>query len=267
MKTFKEFLNEFANKTGEKELEFIIAGMLPLSPSILKDFEKDVKGVYHVTSIEGFKKLLKLEGRRIDISTFSRGSDLISKGLLEEAEILVTLDGKSSIQFDADVHSGVDRNGVRWLRSNGSGIEKLKNIIFSITLDLQDQLVRWFDIPKKNEEGRRLPTHIAISNWIFDKPGNVKKEFIKIFMLRAKKALLASGAARIKQIIDAVPLEEPDKGFSINHNEILLHNFKIKDSKIILQGNKSDENLMKRAKKAGMGKFKTINAREIRNFK
>ena len=109
MITFLEYVNI---RRHNKEWQFAADGYIPLSPSILKEFERDVKGVYHVTDIEGLQKLAKLEGKRVDIATFSKGSKGLSGGLLRTAEVLVTLDGKSSIDFAGDVASKVDRNGV-----------------------------------------------------------------------------------------------------------------------------------------------------------
>ena len=117
MITFLEYVNI---RNHNKEWQFAADGFIPLSPSILKEFERDVKGVYHITDIKGLQKLAKLQGKRVDISTFSKGSKGLGVGLLTSAEVLVTLDGKSSIDFSGDVASKVDRNGIRWLSSHGS---------------------------------------------------------------------------------------------------------------------------------------------------
>ena len=81
MKSFLEYVNV---RKDNKEWQFMGDGYLPLSPAILKDFEIDVKDVYHVTTIEGLKKLARLQGKRvrIDVSGFTRGSKGVSKGLL-----------------------------------------------------------------------------------------------------------------------------------------------------------------------------------------
>jgi len=96
MITFLEYVNI---RSHNKEWQFAADGFIPLSPSILKEFEKDVKGVYHITNIKGLQKLARLQGKRVDIATFSKGSKGLSYGLLTSAEVLVTLDGKSSIDF------------------------------------------------------------------------------------------------------------------------------------------------------------------------
>ena len=45
MLTFEEYVNV---RKRNKEWQFMADGYLPLSPSILKEFEVDVKGIYHV---------------------------------------------------------------------------------------------------------------------------------------------------------------------------------------------------------------------------
>ena len=117
MITFLEFVNI---RSHNKEWQFAADGFIPLSPSILKEFERDVKGVYHITDIKGLQKLARLQGKRVDIATFSKGSVGLGFGLLRSAEVLVTLDGKSSVDFASDVATKVDRNGIRWLSSHGS---------------------------------------------------------------------------------------------------------------------------------------------------
>ena len=115
--TFLEYVNV---RKHNKEWQFMADGYLPLSPSILKEFEVDVKNVYHVTTIKGLQKLAKLQGKRVDVAGFTRGSKGLSKGLLNDGEILTTLDGKSSVEFENDVNTRTDRNGIRWLSPNGN---------------------------------------------------------------------------------------------------------------------------------------------------
>ena len=115
--------------------------------SILKDFEIDVKDVYHVTTIEGLKKLAKLQGKRIDISGFTRGSKGVAKGLLNDAEILVKLEGKSSVNFENDVNTRTDRNGIRWLSPNGNVSKRLNARIFQFGQKIHPKIIKHFDNP------------------------------------------------------------------------------------------------------------------------
>jgi len=251
MITFLEYVNI---RRSNKEWQFAADGFIPLSPSILKEFERDVKGVYHVTDIKGLQKLAKLEGKRVDIATFSKGSKALSRGLLRSAEILVTLDGKSSIDFVNDIATKVDRNGIRWLSSHGSGADKVKDIAFAFGQKILKKVVDNFDIPEAvpGSSLRTVPLHIRVGNWIHDKDGKTKRKFIKYYHTEAKKLIN-------KQLIDkinkAVTTQMPYYPH-FKHNEILLHNFKIVNSKLIRSkdGDKSAK-MWKNAEEAGMTKF------------
>ena len=269
MITFLEFIqqtNEFVNiRSHNKEWQFAADGFIPLSPSLLKEFERDVKGVYHVTDIEGLQKLAKIQGKRVDIATFSKGSKALSRGLLRSAEILVTLDGKSSIDFVNDIATKVDRNGIRWLSSHGGMSDRVKDIAFAFGQKILKKAVRNFDIPEAvpGSGSRTVPLHIRVGNWIHDKDGKTKRNFLKFYHGEAKKLIN-------KQFIDKInkaASHETSWTPHLGHDEILLHNFKIVSSRIILGDGDKAEKTLKRAKKAGMGQFKKISAREIEHLK
>ena len=262
MITFLEYVNI---RNHNKEWQFAADGYIPLSPSILKEFERDVKGVYHVTDIEGLQKLAKLEGKRVDIATFSKGSKALSRGLLRSAEILVTLDGKSSIDFANDVATRVDRNGIRWLSSHGSITKDVNDIVFAFGQKVLKKVVLNFQIPEEvpGSSTRTVPLHIRVGNWIHDKDGKTKRNFLKYYHTEAKKLINKQFIDKINKAVSYESAWVPHLG----HDEILLHNFKIVSSRIILADNsKMAEKTLKRAKEAGMGQFKKISAKEIEHL-
>ena len=250
MITFLEYVNI---RSHNKEWQFAADGFIPLSPSILKEFERNVKGVYHITDIQGLQKLARLQGKRVDIATFSKGSKGLSGGLLRTAEVLVTLDGKSSIDFAGDVASKVDRNGVRWLSSHGSISQEVNDIVFAFGQKILKKVVSNFDIPSK----KNFAMNIDVGNWIYDKDGKTKREFIKYYHTEAKKLIN-------KQLIDKISkATEPDYT-QFKHDEILLHNFKIVNSKLIRSSDPDKaEKMWKNAEKAGMTKFDVIDQFEV----
>jgi len=256
MITFLEYINV---KKYNKEWQFAADGFIPLSPSILKKFEKDVKGVYHVTDIKGLQKLARLQGKRVDIATFSKGSKGLSGGLLRTAEVLVTLDGKSSIDFAGDVASKVDRNGVRWLSSHGTISPEVNDIVFAFGQKILKKVVSNFKISEEvpGSSTRTVPLHIRVGNWIHDKDGKTKRKFIKYYHTEAKKLIN-------KQLIDKISkATEPDYT-QFKHDEILLHNFKIVNSKLIRSSDPDKaEKMWKNAEKAGMTKFDVIDQSEV----
>ena len=250
MITFLEFVNI---RSHNKEWQFAADGFIPLSPSILKKFEKDVKGVYHITDIKGLQKLARLQGKRVDIATFSKGSKGLSVGLLRSAEVLVTLDGKSSIDFAGDVASKVDRNGIRWLSSHGSISKKVNDIVYAFGQEILKKVVDNFDIPSK----KNFAMSIDVGNWIHDKDGKTKRKFIKYYHTEAKKLIN-------KKLIDKISkAAEPDYT-QFKHDEILLHNFKIVNSKLIRSSDPDKaEKMWQNAEEAGMTKFDVIDQSEV----
>ena len=255
MITFLEYVNI---RNHNKEWQFAADGFIPLSPSILKEFERDVKGVYHITDIKGLQKLARLQGKRVDIATFSKGSKGLSGGLLRTAEVLVTLDGKSSIDFAGDVASKVDRNGVRWLSSHGSISQEVNDIVFAFGQKILKKVVDNFDIPSK----KNFAMNIDVGNWIHDKDGKTKREFIKYYHTEAKKLI---NKQLINKINKAVSWYGSDKyELPFGHDEILLHNFKIVNSKLIRSSDPDKaEKMWKNAEKAGMTKFDVIDQSEV----
>ena len=254
MKSFLEYINV---RKDNKEWKFMADGYLPLSPAILKDFEIDVKDVYHVTTIEGLKKLARLQGKRIDISGFTRGSKGVSKGLLNDAEILVKLEGKSSVNFENDVNTRTDRNGIRWLSPNGNVSKRLNARIFQFGQKIHPKIIKHFDIPSK---GRGSMLKYDVGNWIHDKDGKTKREFIKVYHQEAKKIITS-------KLIEAMQIDisyDPSSVMDFNHNEILIHNFKITNSKLIRSSDPDKaEKMWKKAEAAGMTKFDVIDAADV----
>jgi len=256
MISFLEYINV---RKHNKEWQFMADGYLPLSPSILKDFEIDVKDVYHVTTIEGLKKLARLQGKRIDISGFTRGSKGVSKGLLNDAEILVKLEGKSSVNFENDVNTRTDRNGIRWLSPNGNVSSRLNARIFQFGQKIHPKIIKHFDIPSK---GTKSMLKYDVGGWIHDKDGKTKREFIKFYHQEAKKIITS-------KLIEAMQIDISYNDIAnFNHNEVLIHNFKIINSKLIRSSDPDKaEKMWKKAEDAGMTKFDVIDASDVEKIK
>ena len=258
-----KYVNLKTSSTGRvenKEWAFAAAGYLPLSPSILQEFEKDLDRAYHVTDIKNYPKVKKIQGRRVDIAAFTKASSGIVKGLLTDGELLVTLKGKTSVIFEGDVNTEVDRNGIRWLKTNGNVSQRVNDIVYEFSTEISKRVRKHFDVDSEDHTGRRskLPDEIAIHNWIWDEPGGVKRQFLNYYYAEVKKIVN-------KQLIDRInkALGWRDNQ-NISHNEILLHNFKIVDTKLMLnEENDRQEKMWQRADKAGVSHFKVIDEYDV----
>ena len=263
----EKYISEVKSKTGwtrNKEWAFAAAGYLPLSPSILQEFERDLDRAYHVTDIKNYPKLKSIQGRRVDIAAFTKASTGIVKGLLTDGELLVTLKGKTSVIFVGDVNTELDRNGIRWLKPNGNLSQRVNDLVYGFSTDVSKRVIKHFDINTKDEHGNRktLPDEIAIHNWIYDKPGGIKKQFLNIYYSEAKKLVTKS---LIEQINKALGWRDKAGVYSnITHDEILLHNFKITDTKLILnEENDRQEKMWDRADAAGVAHFEVIDEWDV----
>lgn len=263
----EKYISEVKSNTGwtrNKEWAFAAAGYLPLSPSILQEFEKDLDRAYHVTDIKNYPKLKKIEGRRVDIATFTKASPGIVKGLLTDGELLVTLKGKTSVMFEGDVNTELDRNGIRWLKPNGNVSQRVNDLVYGFSTEISNRVIKHFDVSREDPAGRRskLPEEISIHNWIWDKPGGIKRKFLSYYYEQAK--LLVN-----KPLIDNInkALGWRDKqGIwnNITHDEILLHNFKILNTELILsEENDRQDKMWIRADAAGIQGFDLINEWDV----
>ena len=262
-KAKEKYVHQVISSTGRvenKEWAFAAAGYLPLSPSILAEFERDINIAYHVTDIKNYPKVKKIQGRRVDIATFTKASHGVVKGLLTDGEVLVTLKGKTSVIFEGDVNTEVDRNGVRWIKPNGNVSQRVNDLVYGFSTDISEKVIKKFDVDTLDFTGRRstLPDEIAIHNWIWDQPGGVKKQFLNYFYAEAKKLV---NKPLIDKINKALGWRDNQ---NISHNEILLHNFKIIDTKLIInEESDREEKMWTRADKAGMGDLNIIYEGEV----
>ncbi len=210
--SFKTFLNEY--KTREKEHQLMVKGSMPLSPSIMKEWEIKIEETYHVTSVQGYKHLLKMEGQRKDISTFTKGSDGLAMGAREETQLLLKLKGYSSFSSEADLFSNVDRNGHRWLDPLRSDNDFIINNEFKVPMF------------KMIVELLKLNDRFEIELAVHKMTGKEKKEFIKWYFDTSKKLIT-------KKLLDKIKISIENKNSSYTNNEILLHNFKIIEVQIV----------------------------------
>jgi len=212
MKSFALFIFEkYIDGNRVTELEMMSRYYLPLSPSILNKFERFVPKTYHVTSFAKTENIRKLQGKRKDIATFTRGSAGLAAGAIESAQILFTLEGTSSFKSEADFSSRLDRNGIRWL-------------------DAQSQEDKDSVVNNKFSKAIKKVIDKKYGSVDLDSMDNKRKaEYIKFYFDSAKKIIN-------KPFLDSLQ-KSLAKGINpgaYNNNEILLHNFKIKKAEIIL---------------------------------
>jgi len=221
---FKDFINEKRNyiaKKGQKEWELMKLGFMPLTPSILKDFEIFIPKAYHVTGLFSIEKVQKLQNKKIDLATFTKGSTGISKGAIEDADVIFELEGYSSFSAEQDFESVLDRNGHRWLQPLKDKDYVVNN---KFTVPMKTAIVKKYGLNDRYE----------IESLVSKFDGKQKAEFIKFYIDESKKIITKT---LLQEIKDSISKNYVMSGF--DNNEILLHNYRIK--KLYIIGDPEDD--------------------------
>ena len=124
------FSDQNVVKDGESSFSYVKAGLVPISPPLINQVTGGItKTTFHATDLNGFEKLLKLQGSKKSLSTFDKvdtsyGSRTLhlgaggvntdwNNGQIEKG-VTVVLKGTALIQWNADAFTYPDKNGRRW---------------------------------------------------------------------------------------------------------------------------------------------------------
>lgn len=215
MQNFKIFLQEYiSNNSARKEWEMASNGFLPLTPSIMKEFEQNIDLAYHTTSFNGLKNLNKIQGQKKTVSTFRKGDMNIAMGARQVAGVLVSLSGISNFDAGKDFNSQLSRNGYKWLDPFKTTKDFVVNNEF--TVKINKKMVEYFNIKDR----------FSIKTAIDSLDGKGKANFVKWYLDESKKLINSELLNKIKNSIS--------KDNSLWQNdEFFLHDIKIKEVHII----------------------------------
>ena len=129
MLRFKQYINEkmmWQQSLGTKIFDVgsgasmgFNAFWIPLSNSIMKRiWPKEVRAtVFHVTDVNGYRKIKKMQGKKASISAFfeMRGS-YFEQGIQTHGGVVIELDANILGAFNQDVMSAPDSGGRRWIQ-------------------------------------------------------------------------------------------------------------------------------------------------------
>ena len=202
---------------------------LPLSPEVLKKFEKDIKDVYYVLNSDFLNKLIEKQDKNIDICSFTKGSSGLSVGIKEDANLLIKLDGKTSFKSDVDMVTETDKDGVKWLFEFGdvpkNGGDRTKSVISEFFSKPMEKLIiekyKNFD---EDEEINDIDDMESIVDWMSEED---KLEFIDFYNTEAKKLITEDFMVKLQGNLKKIKPSGRDD-IIYDNNELLLHNFQIK---------------------------------------
>jgi hypothetical protein len=238
MKSFSEYIGEkrnYALKNHTQEWFFASNGGIPLQPAVLQDLERDIKA-YHVTDLKGLARLKKLENKRKDVSAFTQGSTTISQdGIGTMGGVLTKLEGKTSIVFQKDAFTSLDRNGNRWvdrINDEEPSVEKTLEKIFA--KDMLNAVKKGFkkeleQTAKDFPDTKELVDMGVYDYWslirkmVENMNGASKGKFMGFYMRKAKKLLDVGTVMSIVSTLRHVGgYDEKDV-----YDEVLMHQIKI----------------------------------------
>ena len=217
----KRYVN---NDFTSKEWELASKGFLPLTPSIMKNFETPIKKAYHITDLEGLEMLKKLQNQKKQIPCFTKGSEGISGGARTMGQYMVELSGISSFESPSDISSELSRNGYRWLPPMTDNGSYVIDDLFSSKI--KKKMVKYFNIKGDDEWG--IEPELQIGNIVYDLDGKGKAKFIKWYFDEAKKLITKAFITKIKKSIGNA------QGDMWNNNELFVHSIKILNVKTIV---------------------------------
>ena len=191
------------------EWEYATGGFIPFTPYIMKEFEVKIDTAYHITGEDGVKGLKKIQGRKNQISVFTKGGDAISSGAKSGADFLVELSGISSFMSSMDIGSDLSKRGYKWIYFpyGVKGYTDVMNKKMAEYLNTGEQNIKAELKHKSKKEQHRF------MKWYLDE---AKKLISKPLIKKMQKELL----------------NRPNDTYWDN-NELFLHSINVKNVKII----------------------------------
>ncbi len=213
------------NKSAMKEWEMASHGFLPLTQTIMRDFNKPVELAYHVTDIEGLITLKGLIGQKKTISVFKRGGEGISTGARRQARFLVSVSGVSSFDAGTDFNSQLSRSGYKWL--NPIMTEKDYVINNEFTVPMNKKMMEYFGVEDR----------FSIGSASKKLDGTGKAQFMKWYMDESKKIIT-------KELIEKIRASISKKTSKVwSSDEFLLHEVKVREVKIVKISGQDDDSM------------------------
>lgn len=203
------------NRSAEKEWVMASKGFMPLTPTIMREFNQEIDLAYHITDTEGLKGLKKMQGQKKEISTFRRGGAGIAMGARRNGEFLVSMSGVSSFNADKDFNSQLSRNGYKWLDPFRTDKDYVVNNDFTVKMN------------KKMQKHFGVKDRFGVQSAVEDLDGKGKAQFVKWYLDESKKLITPKLIEKIRKAITKKQTNDWDS------DEFFLGQIKIKEVQIV----------------------------------
>jgi hypothetical protein len=210
MKSFKNFLHEFA----QKPLPYLIANLsIPLDSGMMKrlGYFQDNIEAWHLTHMKYLPEMVKNQNKKKrHISAFTKGSYELAR-LPSQPDILLKLQGDAVIEGDTDLWSTTSVRGKRWLDIKGRlAADKLEFHMKAVLQKTLDAMQIQFNIYKQSSSDLEQ----ILSNLS-------PKEFKKFYFLYLKNTedMLNKQYKYLNKYLQTAA--------EMKYNELILDNWKI----------------------------------------
>jgi len=212
---FKDYLNEKTAMTGFKLSRLIGSLSIPVSTNMMDRLGYSYEDeAYHVTDIQYLDSLVKLQGKKKQISAFTKGGSELMR-LPSNPTVLVKLEGNIVIDSASDMWTLLDKQGRRWItladKSDDIGTEYSEKLKFFIK-GILNKIVKKLGY---NELEAQTSYDSELSKMAKKDRAILYKEYIK----EIEKYLEKDGYKLLNKHLK--------ENISYSYNEVVLNNFKI----------------------------------------
>ena len=240
MRTFGEHLSEaFGQK---KTYEFIFSGgaassytLIPISNNMIKRIIGEVPKItaYHNTGADGVLGVLKMQGKKKTLSTFTRpstkGDTFFLYGVASGGGFTVELEGYPLITADADLQSAVDEQGRKWIQLDTLAAKSKSIIVLRKSLDnIQKKITEFVNKEAKFPVDEMLNWR-QIRYLADSKEKRLKQLFGRAIAMYfdEMEIFVKKNMTLFRKCLDASNVPGPLNPGGLSWNEVLLNNFKV----------------------------------------
>jgi hypothetical protein len=230
---FKDYIGEVNEKNAQGNTEtsnLISLASIPLTTKMMDRLGYSYEDeAYHVTSEQYLESLIKLQGKKKQISAFTKGGNELMK-LPSNPTILVKLEGNIVIDSESDMWTHIDNQGRRWIslqqdsENNGTKhSEQLKFFIYGIINKIRKDLGY-----EPLRDGMDYKKIVDINRMTKSDRGLLYKRYFDEIEKYLDKGGYKLLNAHLKENI------------TYSYNEVILNNFKIQGAYSLDNNSKED---------------------------
>jgi hypothetical protein len=226
---FKDYINEKTAMSGFNLSRLIGNLSIPVSTNMMDRLGYSYEDeAYHVTDVQYLESLIKLQGKKKQISAFTKGGNELMK-LPSNPTVLIKLEGNIVIEADSDMWTLLDKQGRRWItlanKDDDVGTEYSEKLRFFIK-GILNKIVKKLGY---EELGDKNMFSTDISRMIKSDRAILYKEYIK----EVEKYLEKDGYKLLNKHLK--------ENITYSYNEVILNKFKIQGAYSLDNDSKKQE--------------------------